>query len=159
MQIANDKAVSFHYTLTNTAGQIIDSSMDAEALVYLHGYNNIIPGLEMALAGKTTGDKFSVTIAPEDAYGERMDDMIQVVDHEMFQDVDQLEVGMQFHAEVSHGPGIVTVVAITGDKVTIDGNHPLAGETLSFAVEVTHVRDATAEEIAHGHVHGEGCHH
>jgi FKBP-type peptidyl-prolyl cis-trans isomerase SlyD len=159
MQIANDKAVSFHYTLTNSVGQILDSSVDSDALVYLHGYDNIIPGLESALDGKSIGDKFNVTIAPEDAYGERHDDMVQVVDQEMFQGIEPLEIGMQFHADVSHGPGIVTIVAIDGDKITIDGNHPLAGETLNFAVEITDIREATDEELAHGHIHGAGCEH
>jgi FKBP-type peptidyl-prolyl cis-trans isomerase SlyD len=159
MQIANDKAVSFHYTLTNSLGQLVDSSEEGDALVYLHGYNNIISGLESALLGKRVGDKFNVTIAPQDAYGERMEDMVQIVDQEMFDGIERLEVGMQFHAEVSHGPGIVTIVAIDGDKITIDGNHPLAGETLNFDVEVTEVRDATGEELAHGHIHSGGCHH
>lgn len=159
MQIANDKAVSFHYTLTNTAGEIIDSSAGGDALVYLHGSGNIISGLEAALNGKKVGDKFTVTIAPKDAYGERMDDMIQVIERKMFEGIDELEVGMQFHADVSHGPGIVTIVEIEGDDVTIDGNHPLAGEALTFDVEVTEIRDATEEELDHGHVHGEGGHH
>jgi FKBP-type peptidyl-prolyl cis-trans isomerase SlyD len=159
MQIANDKAVSLHYTLTNAAGEMLDSSAGGDALVYLHGQGNIIAGLEAALVGKIAGDKFKATIAPKDAYGEIMDDMLQVVDKSMFEGVDELELGMQFHAEVSHGPGIVTIVAIDGDQVTLDGNHPLAGETLIFDVEVLDVRNATAEELAHGHIHGAGCHH
>ncbi|MEQ1638377.1 MAG: peptidylprolyl isomerase [Methylococcales bacterium] len=159
MQIANDKAVSIHYTLTNAAGELLDSSSDGEALVYLHGQGNIIAGLENALQGKATGDKFKVSIAPKDGYGEIMDDMIQIVAKEMFEGVDDLEIGMQFHADVSHGPGIVTIVAIDGDQVTLDGNHPLAGETLNFDVEVVDVRDATSDELDHGHVHGAGCHH
>lgn len=159
MQIANDKAVSFHYTLTNPAGEILDSSVDGDALVYLHGQGNIIAGLEAALDGKATGDKFTITIPPKEAYGETMDDMVQIVDKSMFEGVDDLEIGMQFHADVSHGTGIVTIVAIDGDKITLDGNHPLAGETLTFEVEITDVRDASADELAHGHVHGAGCHH
>ncbi len=159
MQIANDKAVSIHYTLTNAVGETLDSSVGGDALVYLHGNGNIISGLEAALTGKKVGDKFNVTIAPKDAYGEHSDDMVQVVAREMFEGVDHLEVGMQFHADVSHGPGIVTVVAIDGDDVTIDGNHPLAGEALTFDVEVVSVRDASAEELDHGHIHGEGGHH
>ncbi|MCX7089305.1 MAG: peptidylprolyl isomerase [Methylococcales bacterium] len=159
MQIANDKAVSLHYTLTNMAGEVIDSSEDGDVLVYLHGQGNIIPGLENALAGKVAGDKFNVTIAPKDAYGEIVDNMVQVVAKEMFEGVEDLEIGMQFHADVSHGTGIVTIVAIDGDQITLDGNHALAGETLLFDVEVIDVRDATAEELSHGHIHGEGCHH
>lgn len=133
--------------------------MDGEALVYLHGKGNIIAGLEEALVGKAAGDKFNVTIAPQDAYGEFMDNMTQTVDKSMFAGIDELEVGMQFHADVNHGSGIVTIVAIEDDQVTLDGNHPLAGETLIFDVEVLDVRDATADELAHGHVHGAGCHH
>lgn len=159
MQIANDKAVSFHYTLTDTKGEIIDSSTDGDALVYLHGFNNIISGLEASLEGKRVGDKFNVTILPEDAYGVRSEEMMQIVDKDMFKGIEPLKEGMQFHADVSHGTGVVTIVAIDGDKVTLDGNHPLAGATLNFSVEITDVRDATAEELAHGHIHGEGCHH
>ncbi|NOT84047.1 MAG: peptidylprolyl isomerase [Methylococcaceae bacterium] len=159
MQIANDKAVSVHYTLTNAAGEVLDSSAEGDALVYLHGQGSIIAGLEQALTGKVTGDKFKVTIAPKDGYGELMEDMIQVVDKSMFEGIDDLELGMQFHADVSQGPGIVTIVAINGDEITLDGNHPLAGETLNFDVEVVDVREASAEELAHGHVHGAGGHH
>lgn len=159
MQIANDKVVSFHYTLTNAAGEELDSSVGGDALVYIHGQGNIIPGLEAALMGKVANDKFKATIAPKDAYGEIQADMLQVVDKSMFEGIEDLEVGMQFHADVSHGPGIVTIVAIDNDQITLDGNHALAGETLTFDVEVLDVRDATADELAHGHVHGAGCHH
>lgn len=159
MLIANDKAVTLHYTLTNSAGEVLDSSVDGEALVYLHGQGNIISGLENALSGKAVGDKFNVSIPPQDAYGELLEDRVQVVAREMFAGIDHLEVGMQFHAEVSDGNGIVTIVAIDGDKITLDGNHPLAGETLIFDVEVLDIRDATAEELSHGHIHGAGCSH
>lgn len=158
MQVSDNTAVSIHYTLTNASGETLDSSKGAEPLVYLHGAGNIIGGLESALNGKTAGDKFNVTIEPEDAYGEKQADMIQVVSKDMFDGM-PLELGMQFHAEVSHGPGIITVVHIEGDEVTIDGNHPLAGETLTFDVEVMDVREATADELSHGHIHGEGCQH
>ncbi len=158
MHIIDNTAVSIHYTLTNSSGETLDSSVGSEPLVYLHGAGNIISGLEDALAGKSAGDKFNVTLAPEDAYGEKRAEMIQVVSKSMFGDM-PVEEGMQFHAEVSHGPGIITVVHIDGDKVTIDGNHPLAGEALTFDVEVMEVREASSDEIAHGHIHGEGCHH
>lgn len=157
MQISDNMAVSIHYTLTNANGETLDSSAGSEPLVYLHGAGNIIAGLEDALSGKSAGDKFNVTIEAEDAYGEKRADMIQVVPKSMFGDM-AVEEGMQFHAEVSHGPGIITVVHIDGDQVTIDGNHPLAGEALTFDVEVMDVRAATEEEIAHGHIHGEGGH-
>ena len=158
MHITDNTAVSFHYTLTNSAGEALDSSVGSEPLVYLHGAGNIISGLEDALAGKSAGDKFNVTIEPEDAYGEKRAEMVQVVSKSMFGDM-PVEEGMQFHAEVSHGPGIITVVHIDGDEVTIDGNHPLAGETLTFDVEVMDVREATADELSHGHIHSEECHH
>ena len=159
MQVADNMAVSIHYTLTNDEGEVLDSSIGDEALVYLHGTGNIISGLEDALYGKAVGDKFKVRIAAEDAYGEQSDEMIQVIPREMFEGIDEIEVGMQFHADVSSGPGIVTVVSIDGDNITIDGNHPLAGVALTFDVEVVDVRPATAEELSHGHIHGAGCHH
>ena len=159
MQIADNTAVSIHYTLTNDQGEVLDSSDGGDALVYLHGSGNIISGLEAALLGKKVGDKFNVRIEPEDAYGVISEDMVQVISKDMFEGVDHIEVGMQFHADVSHGPGIVTVVNIDGDNVTIDGNHPLAGEALTFDVEIVEVRAATKEELDHGHIHGAGCHH
>ncbi len=158
MQISDNTAVTIHYTLTNNAGEKLDSSIGNDPLVYLHGAGNIISGLEDALSGKTMGDTFSVTIEPENAYGEKRADMIQVVSKDMFEGM-PLEEGMQFQAEVSHGPGIITVVQIEGDEVTIDGNHPLAGEALTFDVEVVDIRVATEDEISHGHIHGSGCHH
>ncbi len=158
MQISDNTAVSIHYTLTNSAGEKLDSSVGGEPLEYLHGAGNIIPGLEDALAGKEAGDKFKVTIDAENAYGEKQAEMIQVVPKSMFNDM-PVEPGMQFQAQVSHGPGIITVVEVNGDEVTIDGNHPLAGEDLTFDVEVMNVRQATDDEISHGHIHGEGDHH
>ena len=159
MQVADNMAVSIHYTLTNDDGEVLDSSIGDEALVYLHGGGNIISGLEKALHGKVAGDKFNVRIAPEDAYGELMEEMIQVISRDMFEGIDNIEVGMQFHADVSSGTGVVTVVNIEDDDITIDGNHPLAGLALTFDVEVIDVRPATEEEAAHGHIHGAGCHH
>jgi len=159
MQVADNMAVSIHYTLTNDDGEVLDSSIGDEALVYLHGGGNIISGLEKALYGKVAGDKFNVRIAPEDAYGELMEEMIQVISRDMFEGIDNIEVGMQFHADVSSGSGVVTVVNIEDDEITIDGNHPLAGLALTFDVEVIDVRAATEEEAAHGHIHGAGCHH
>jgi FKBP-type peptidyl-prolyl cis-trans isomerase SlyD len=159
MQVADNMAVSIHYTLTNDDGEVLDSSIGDEALVYLQGAGNIISGLEKALHGKVAGDKFNVRIAPEDAYGELTDDMIQVISRDMFEGIDDIEVGMQFHADVSFGSGVVTVVSIEDDNITIDGNHPLAGLALTFDVEVIDVRAATEEEATHGHIHGAGCHH
>ncbi len=159
MQIQDNAVVSIHYTLTNEAGDTIDSSAGAEPLAYLHGAANIIPGLEDALVGKTAGDKLNVTVAPADGYGEHIAELVQEVPSEMFQGVDEVQVGMEFHAESNTGqPIAVTVTKVEDDKVTIDANHPLAGVTLNFDVEVVEVRDASAEELEHGHVHGAGDH-
>jgi FKBP-type peptidyl-prolyl cis-trans isomerase SlyD len=159
MQVTDNTAVSIHYTLTNDEGEVLDSSIGQDTLVYLHGSGNIISGLEKALSGKSVGDKFNVRIPAKDAYGELADEMIQVISKSMFEGIDKIEVGMQFHADVSYGTGVVTVVEIDGDNITIDGNHPLAGQALTFDVEVVAVRPATQEETTHGHIHGEGCHH
>lgn len=159
MQVADNMAVSIHYTLTDDDGKVLDSSIGDEPLVYLHGTGNIIPGLESALHGKAVDDKFKVRIAAKDAYGEKNDEMIQVISRKMFEGIDELEVGMQFHADVSSGPGVVTIINIDGDNITIDGNHSLAGMALTFDVQVVAVRPATKEEAEHGHIHGAGCHH
>lgn len=159
MQVANNTAVSIHYTLTNDVGEEIDSTAGSEPLVYLHGSGNIILGLEKALHNKNVGDKFSVRIEAADAYGEFSDDMIQVVSREMFDGIDNVEVGMQFHAAVNSGSGIITVLNVEGDDITIDGNHPMAGQALNFDIEIVDVRLATKEETSHGHIHGAGCNH
>ncbi len=159
MQIANNSVVAIDYTLTDNDGQVIDSSAGGEPLYYLHGFQNIIPGLENALLGKSVGDKLTVSIEPAMGYGEYNPGMVQTVPKHMFGGVDTIEVGMQFRAETDEGVQLITVAAVEGDEVTVDGNHPLAGETLHFEVEVVEVRAATAEEISHGHVHGAGGHH
>ena len=159
MQITNNTAVSIHYTLTTDTGEEIDSTIGGEPLVYLHGRGNIITGLEKALDNKTVGEKFNVRIEPTEAYGEFSEDKIQVVSREMFDGIDNIEVGMQFHAAVNSGSDIITVTKIEGDNITIDGNHPLAGQALTFVIDVVGVRLATKEEISHGHIHGAGCHH
>ncbi len=159
MQISENSVVSFHYTLTDSTGKVIDSSQGNEPLTYLHGVGQIVPGLENALLGKVAGDTLDVEVAAEDGYGERHDFMVQQVPREAFQGVDEIEAGMQFQAQTPQGGMTVTVTAVDETTVTVDGNHPLAGETLFFAVEIVSVRDATEEEMAHGHVHGEGGHH
>ena len=154
MDIQNDCVVSIHYTLTNDDGAVIDSSSGREPLRYLQGYGNIIRGLENALLGKKVGDSLNVVIEAADAYGERDDDLVQEVPKAAFQGVDELEVGMQFHAQTPDGGAIpVKIVAVGDDSVTIDGNHELAGERLHFAVTVEDVRAAAPEELDHGHVH------
>ncbi|AXQ31432.1 peptidylprolyl isomerase [Solimonas sp. K1W22B-7] len=159
MQAAENSVVSMHYTLTNAKGEVIDSSQGSDPLTYLHGAGNIIPGLEKALLGKQAGDKLQVTVSAAEGYGERDDSLIQQVPKRAFQGVPNIEPGMTFHAQSSQGPMRVMVTAVQGDMVTVDGNHPLAGETLNFDVEITEVRAATLEEIAHGHAHGAGGHH
>lgn len=159
MQIANNVVALIEYTLTNDQGEVLDSSVGGEPLGYLHGAGNIIPGLEDALEGKKVGDSFKVSIAPADGYGEQNEALLQVVPREMFQGVEQIEAGMQFHAQTDHGMQVITVAKVDGDNVTVDGNHPLAGQTLHFDVKVIEVRAATQEEQEHGHVHGHGGHH
>lgn len=160
MIIQKDTVVTMHYTLKDDKGGLIQSSVDAEPFAYLHGSGNIIKGLEFALEGKKAGEKVKVAVEPQDAYGVRDDARVQSVPKEMFPDPDEVEIGSQFHAADPEGkPVVVTVVDVTEDSVTVDGNHPLAGERLHFDVEVLEVRGATHEELAHGHVHGEGGHH
>jgi FKBP-type peptidyl-prolyl cis-trans isomerase SlyD len=159
MLIAQDKVVLIHYTLTNEEGKTLDSSAGGEPLAYIHGQGNIIPGLEKALEGKQAGDKLTVKVEPAEGYGERDDRMVQQVPRRQFGGAN-VQPGMQFHAQTSQGhTRVVTVTGVVGDMVTVDGNHPLAGEHLTFEVEVTEVREASAEEMEHGHVHGPGGHH
>ena len=159
MQIGERTVATFHYTLTDAAGKVIDSSDGRAPLSYLHGAGNIVPGLEKEMSGKQQGDVFNVIVAPEEGYGMPNPMMIQVVPREAFQGVDTLEVGMEFQAQTPQGPMSVAIAKIEGDEVTVDVNHPLAGQTLHFAIEVTDVRDASLEELTHGHVHGPGGHH
>lgn len=160
MQITANKVVTIDYTLTDEQGQVIDSSQGRDPLAYLHGFNNIIPGLESALEGRSSGDSMNVVVAPGEAYGERDDALVQSVSRELFEDAEQLEVGMRFQSVSEQGVRLVTVVEVADDSVTVDANHPLAGVTLNFDVTVVDVREATQEELEHGHVHGpEGHHH
>lgn len=158
MQVADKKVVYIHYTLKNQEGAVLDRSSQKTPLAYIHGLGNIIPGLEKALTGKSEGDKLNVNIEPKDAYGERNETLLQTVPRDAFQDVDELEEGMQFQAQTQNGPQLITVAEIETDQVLVDANHPLAGETLDFDVEVVDVRDATEEELEHGHAHGAGGH-
>lgn len=153
MQIDKHTVVTIDYTLSNDQGEVVDTSSNSQPLAYLHGTGNIIPGLEEALEGKASGDEVQVSIPPEKAYGEHDEQLKQVVPRDRFEGVEQLEPGMQFQAQTEGGARIVTISAIDGDDVTVDANHPLAGETLHFEVAVRDVREATSEEIEHGHVH------
>jgi FKBP-type peptidyl-prolyl cis-trans isomerase SlyD len=159
MVVAADKVVLIHYTLKNDEGKVIDSSAGGDPLAYIHGHGNLIPGLERELEGKPTGERLSVKIAPTDGYGERNPSLLQRVPKRSFGG-SAVKPGMQFQAQTSSGEArIATVTGVQGDMVMVDMNHPLAGENLHFEVEITEIRDATEEELAHGHVHGPGGHH
>lgn len=159
MSIETNHVVSIHYTLKGDAGEVIDSSAGGEPLAYLHGHGNLVPGLERELTGKNAGDKLQVKISPADGYGEYDPQLVQRVPRRALKGVGNVRVGMRLHAQTDHGPKPVTVTQITGDMVTLDGNHPLAGKNLNFDVEIAAVRAATEEELSHGHVHGVGGHH
>ena len=159
MQIADHSVVSFHYTLTDDQGTVIDSSAGREPLTYLHGVGQIVPGLEKEMAGRAAGDQFKVDVAPEEGYGVRHAELEQQVPRDAFQGVDDIQPGMQFQGRGPQGVINVTVTKVEDGVVHIDGNHPLAGQTLHFDVQVTEVREATDEERQHGHVHGPGGHH
>jgi FKBP-type peptidyl-prolyl cis-trans isomerase SlyD len=159
MSIAQDQVVSINYTLKDDAGAVIDRSAAGEPLTYLHGHGNLIPGLERELAGKNTGDRLQVKIAPADGYGEYDRALVQKVPRRALKGIADVRVGMRLQAQTEDGARPVTVTHLTGDMVTLDGNHPLAGKNLNFEVEVAQVRAATAEELAHGHVHGPDDHH
>ena len=152
--IGDDSVVSMHYKLTDDDGNVLDSSEGSEPLAYLHGAGNIIPGLEEALAGKAEGDSLQVKIEPAEGYGEVDPDFIQTVERAAFEGVEALEPGMEFEAEGEDGSvQHIVVTKVEGDQVNIDANHPLAGVVLNFDVEIVGVREATEEEVAHGHVH------
>ena len=154
MKIANHSVVEIHYTLKDAEGTVIDSSSGGEPLKYLQGVGNIIPGLEQQMLEKSAGDKFTAVIQPEQGYGPQNPELIQTLPKSAFGGVEELEVGMAFRAQSTEGQPIeVEIIDIDGDNVTINGNHPLAGVELHFDIEVVSVREATPEEIDHGHVH------
>ncbi|HEB92164.1 MAG TPA: peptidylprolyl isomerase [Gammaproteobacteria bacterium] len=158
--IAENKVVTLHYKLTDNEGAVIDQSDDGSFL-YLHGAQNIIPGLENALTGKTNGDELSVSVSPEEGYGEHDDSRVASVPRDRFPADGEIEPGMQFRAQSPEGEmDVVTVTEVSDATVTVDSNHPLAGVQLNFEVKIVDIRDATAEELEHGHAHGpEGHHH
>jgi FKBP-type peptidyl-prolyl cis-trans isomerase SlyD len=159
MSVAQDKVVSIHYTLKNDAGEVLDASPAGEPLTYLHGHGNLIAGLERELAGKGAGDNLQVKIAAADAYGAYDPALVQRVPRRTLKGIADLRVGMRLQAQTQRGARPVTVTQLAGDMVTLDGNHPLAGQNLNFEVQIAAVRAATAEELSHGHVHGPGGHH
>jgi FKBP-type peptidyl-prolyl cis-trans isomerase SlyD len=158
MKISKDKVAGIHYTLTDNSGNVLDSSKGREPLYYIQGIGNLIPGMEEGLDGKSKGDKFVIKVSPEKGYGVRDEKQIQKVPRSAFGG-QEVKKGMQFSAGGNHGSQVVTVTEVGLDTVTIDANHALAGVELNFDVEVMEVRNATSEELAHGHVHGPGGHH
>jgi FKBP-type peptidyl-prolyl cis-trans isomerase SlyD len=154
MKVENGKVVTMHYTLKNDAGVVVDSSEGKDPLPFLQGHGNIIPGLETALEGCTVGDKLDVSVEPEEAYGLRIQDAIQQIPSSALQGVDNVTVGMQLQSQDEQGnPFVVVVTKIEEETITVDANHPLAGETLHFSVSIESIRDAQEEEISHGHAH------
>jgi FKBP-type peptidyl-prolyl cis-trans isomerase SlyD len=156
MTIQENKVVSFHYTLSASDGAQIESSREREPMTYLHGSGNIIPGLEKAMEGKSAGDHFEVTVEPAEAYGEKKPQNIQRISSKHFRNPRKLQKGQLLTLETHQGPVQVTVVKVGRFNIDVDANHPLAGEALTFDVEITEVRDASEEERSHGHVHGPG---
>jgi len=159
MKVAKDHVVSLAYQVRTEDGVLVDESPANAPLDYLHGHGSLIAGLEKALENREVGDKFDVNIAADDAYGQFDDNLVQRVPKDVFMGVDELEVGMRFMADTDQGPVPVEITEVGDDYVVVDGNHMLAGQNLSFNVEVMAVREATAEELAHGHAHGEHGHH
>jgi FKBP-type peptidyl-prolyl cis-trans isomerase SlyD len=160
MKIKDNAVVKFHYTVSDKEGTPIDSSFDGEPLEMIQGTGYMIKGLEDALEGHQVGDKFNVEVQSDDAYGPRHDGLVQTMPKEMLAGIENLEVGMALRATTDEGEQSVIVIEVTDDTVTVDGNHPLAGHDLKFDVEVVDVREASEEELAHGHVHSEdGCGH
>ena len=157
--IKEHSVVTMHYELKNADGDVLDSSKGQDPLVYLHGAGNIIVGLEEQLLGKNVGDTVSAVVSPEKGYGMPVEALIQTVPREAFgSEIEKVEIGMRFQAETEQGPVPVVVTAMDDKTVTVDGNHPLAGQELHFEVSITEIREATTEEIDHGHVHGPGGH-
>ena len=159
MEITADRVVTIHYTLKDDNGAVLDSSAGGEPLAYIQGHGNLVSGLEKALEGKQDGNTLAVSVAPADGYGIRDEALIQRVPKRSLQGSGQIKKGMQVQARTDGGRRTFTVTAVIGDMVTLDGNHPLADQTLHFDIEIVGVREATTEELEHGHVHGAGGHH
>jgi FKBP-type peptidyl-prolyl cis-trans isomerase SlyD len=159
VEITADRVVIIHYTLKDDAGAVLDSSAGGEPLAYIQGHGNLVSGLEKALEGKQGGNTLAVSVTPAEGYGVRDETLIQRVPKRSLQGSGEIKKGMQFQARTPDGMRLFTVTAVVGDMVTLDGNHPLADQTLHFDVQIVEVREATAEELEHGHVHGAGGHH
>ena len=154
MQVEKNKVVEIDYTLKNDTGKVIDSSEGRDPLAYIQGIGNLIPGVENALEGKSSGERVEITVPPETGYGVRDDSLMLTIERSKFDEVDDLKEGQRFRMETPDGPMVFTVLKVDEAEVLVDGNHPLAGMTLSFDITIQSVRDATAEELEHGHVHG-----
>jgi len=154
MKIEDDKVVAIHYTLKDNSGNTLDSSKGKEPLYYLHGYGQLVPGLEDELEGKALNENFSVRVLAEDGYGKYNDELVYNLDRSKFPDPSNVDVGMTFVSKTKEGNFNLNVVEVDGDKITLDANHPLAGKELNFDVEVVEIRNATKQEIEHEHVHG-----
>ncbi|MDO6561838.1 peptidylprolyl isomerase [Amphritea sp. 1_MG-2023] len=159
MSVTKDKVVQFHYSLSDAEKTIEETTRGGSPMAYLHGHNNMINGLEQAMEGKAVGDIFSITLAPKDAYGELLPDCEQRIPVKHLQGAKKWRPGMVGTVQTEQGQRQVTVVKVGRFMVTVDNNHPLAGKELTFDIEILDIREATAEEVAHGHAHGVGGHH
>lgn len=162
MRIEKNKVVAFHYTMTAGDGDVVEESRDGDPIVYLHGHHGLIKGLEKVMEGHAAGDRFTVTVTPEEGYGQPRENAVQRVSKSHITGNAKLKMklapGMVVQVNTAEGPRAVIVVKVGLKTVDVDSNHPLAGKTLVFEVEIADVRDATQEEIAHGHAHGAGGH-
>ena len=158
MRVAKHKVVTIDYTLTDEHGAVVDSSKGGHPLSYIQGIGNIIPGLENALEGKVAGESLTVVVPPAEGYGMRDESLVTAVPRDRFEDAEKLRVGMRFQTAGEEGANIFTLVDLDDGNVTLDANHPLAGANLNFDVIIVDVRDATAEELGHGHTYGPGGH-
>lgn len=159
MQITRNKVVSVDYTLTDDAGRILDTNRGHGPLLYLHGVGGIVPGLERALEGRRAGERVQVKVEPHEAYGARDESQVQSMPRSVFMGIDHIAPGMQFQGSDGQHTRLVTILAVDNDTVRVDANHPLAGKNLNFDVTILDVRDATPEELEHGHAHGPHGHH
>ena len=158
MNIKNDLVVSIHFGVAEVDGNALDSTENGTPLEYIQGAGYLVPGLEAELEGKEVGDKFDVKLEAKDAYGEFQEALVQQVPRNLFEGVDEIEVGMSFQADTDQGPRTVEVTEVTDEMVSIDANHPLAGMALQFVGELVGIRAATTEELEHGHIHqASGC--
>lgn len=158
MQISRNKVVTIDFTMYGDENEVLESSQNDAPLVYMHGIGELPEGLEEELEGKAAGDEVKITLEPDDAYGEYDESLVQAVPREQFEEAD-IEIGMRFEAETEDGPRSVTVVGLEDEDVIVDANEPYAGRTVRFEIKVLGVRDASADELEHGHVHGPGCEH